>query len=446
MQITIIGGGLAGCEAAWQLASRDIKVLLIEMKPLKYSPAHVSVNLGELVCSNSLRSYSLQAAAGILKEEMRMLNSLIIEAALSTRVPAGRALAVDRNEFSVLITEKLQSHPNVTIERREAHSLPPEKDGPAIIATGPLTSEKLARAIEHHLGGEGLTFYDAIAPIIYAESLDRSKLFRASRYDTQEGDYLNAPMDEATYRSFVAAILDAKKVSPHPFEDSKYFEGCLPIEELARRGPDTLAYGPMKPVGLIDPSTGRAPFAVVQLRTENKEETLYNMVGFQTKMSYSEQERIFRMIPGLEKAEFARFGSIHRNTYVDAPRYLDQFCRSKTMPHIFFAGQISGVEGYIESTASGLAIALMAGLLCRGQIPMLPPTTTAIGGLLRHTRTVPRHRYEPMNVNFGLMDDCPRHIPKREKKTYLSSRALEDIQSWKKDIDCMYESINLSSH
>jgi len=442
MNIAVIGGGLAGCEAAWQLASRGIEVRLVEMKPMKYSPAHVSANLGELVCSNSLRSHSLQAAPGILKEEMRLLNSLIIEAALATRVPAGTALAVDRSKFSSFITEKIKTHPLVTVERREVHSLPPEREGPVIVATGPLTSETLASAIADRLGGGGLAFYDAIAPIIYADSLDRRKLFRASRYDSQEGDYLNAPMDEATYRSLVAEILNAEKVSLHAFEDYSYFEGCLPIEELARRGPDTLAYGPMKPVGLIDPSTGTTPFAVVQLRMENKEETLYNMVGFQTKMSYSEQERVFRMIPGLEKAEFARLGSIHRNTYLDAPRYLDDFCRSTAQPHILFAGQITGVEGYIESTASGLAVALMAGLLCRGQVPPLPPTTTAVGGLLRHTRTIPRRRYEPMNVNFGLMDAPPKHVPKREKRTFLATRALTDIQSWKDAIESLYESVD----
>ena len=440
MYVTVIGGGLAGCEAAWQLASRGVEVRLIEMKPTKYSPVHVSVNLAELVCSNSLRSNSLQSAAGILKEEMRLLDSLIIEAALATRVPAGRALAVDRNQFSSFITERMETNPRITVERREVHSLPPERDGPAIVATGPLTSEALANAIADHFGGKGLAFYDAIAPIIYAESLDRTKLFKASRYESQEGDYLNAPMDETTYRSFVAAILGAQKVALHPFEDSTYFEGCLPIEELARRGPETLAYGPMKPVGLIDPSTGKTPFAVVQLRTENKEETLYNMVGFQTKMTHPEQKRVFRMIPGLENAEFARFGSIHRNTYLDAPRHLDHFCRSNTSPHIFFVGQITGVEGYLESTASGLAVALMAGLVIRGQDPPSPPTTTAIGGLLRHTRVIERHAYEPMNVNFGLMDAPQKHIPKREKRQFLAFRAVADIMDWKHTIDRMYES------
>jgi methylenetetrahydrofolate--tRNA-(uracil-5-)-methyltransferase len=441
MNITVIGGGLAGCEAAWQLASRGIRVRLIEMKPAKYSPAHVSEHLGELVCSNSLRSNSLEAAAGILKEEMRLLNSLIIQAALATKVPAGRALAVDREKFSAFITEKITTHPHVVVEHREVSSLPEEKEGPVIIATGPLTSEPLAEAIADRLGGRGLSFYDAIAPIVYADSLDFSKLFRASRYDAEKGDYLNAPMDERLYRDFVAAILQAQKVALHPFEDPTYFEGCLPIEELARRGPDTLAYGPMKPVGLVDPSTGKTPFAVVQLRMENAEETLYNIVGFQTKMTHSEQQRVFRMIPGLEKAEFARFGSIHRNTYLDAPRYLDEYSRCATAPHIFFAGQITGVEGYIESTASGLAVALMAGLLCLGHVPPLPPTTTAIGGLLRHTRSASRSRYEPMNVNFGLMDPPTQRIPKREKKKFLAQRALRDISAWKAEIDSLYESV-----
>ncbi|MGC8907682.1 MAG: methylenetetrahydrofolate--tRNA-(uracil(54)-C(5))-methyltransferase (FADH(2)-oxidizing) TrmFO [Desulfomonilaceae bacterium] len=438
MRVTVVGGGLAGCEAAWQLASRGIDVRLVEMKPAKYSPAHVSENLGELVCSNSLRSNSMESAVGILKEEMRLLNSLIIEAALETRVPAGRALAVDRERFSAFITERLQTHPLIDIEHREVCSLPPETDGTVIIATGPLTSENLAKAITEQLGGHGLAFYDAIAPIVYADSLDHSKLFRASRYDADEGDYLNAPMDETLYRKFVAAILEAQKVALHPFEDPTYFEGCLPIEELARRGPDTLAYGPMKPVGLIDPATGKQPFAVVQLRMENREGTLYNMVGFQTKMTQPEQQRVFRMIPGLENAEFARFGSIHRNTYINAPLYLDGFCRSRTAPHIFFAGQITGVEGYVESAASGLAVGLMAGLLSRGSVPPLPPTTTAMGGLLSHTRSTPRNRYEPMNVNFGLMDPPPKHVRKREKKQFLAQRALSDIHDWKAAIDGLY--------
>ncbi len=438
MMVTVVGGGLAGCEAAWQLASRGLHVRLIEMKPTKYSPAHVSENLGELVCSNSLRSDSLESAVGILKEEMRLLNSLIIQAALETRVPAGRALAVDREKFARFITERIEIHPNVAIEHREVCALPPETDGPAIIATGPLTSENLAKAITEQLGGHGLAFYDAIAPIIYADTLDRSKLFRASRYDTQEGDYLNAPMDETLYRKFVAAILQAQKVALHPFEDPTYFEGCLPIEELARRGPDTLAYGPMKPVGLIDPATGKAPFAVVQLRMENREETLYNMVGFQTKMTQPDQKRVFRMIPGLENAEFARFGSIHRNTYINAPRYLDGFSRSQSLPHIFFAGQITGVEGYVESAASGLAVGLMAGLLSRGIVPPLPPTTTAMGGLLGHTRNTPSTRYEPMNVNFGLMNAPPKHVRKKDKKRFLAQRALHAIQEWKAAIDDLY--------
>lgn len=435
MGITVIGGGLAGSEAAWQLARRGVKVRLIEMKPKRYSPAHSTSDLGELVCSNSLRSASRESAAGLLKEELRILGSLIIEAADSTSVPAGKALAVDRTLFSRFITARIMDNPLIIVERHVMETVPTTVEDPVIVATGPLTSDELAADITRLLGSEGMYFYDAIAPIVASDSLDMKRLFRASRYDSEEGDYLNAPMDEAGYRSFVAAILNAKKVEPHPFEKIPHFEGCLPVEELAARGPDTLAFGPMKPVGLIDPSTGRRPFAVVQFRAENRERTLYNMVGFQTKMTYPEQERVFRSIPGMENAAFARLGSVHRNTYLDAPRFLDAFSRSVAYPHVFFAGQITGVEGYIESTASGLAVGLMAGMFAKGGIPDLPPPTTAIGGLLRHTQTTHSKRYEPMNVNFGLMDPPPPGTSKKRKKEVIAFRALEAVQDWKERID-----------
>ena len=438
LPITIVGGGLAGCEAAWQLSRRGMPVRLIEMKPAVYSPAHTSPDLGELVCSNSLRSASLTSAAGLLKEELRIMDSLIMAAADATAVPAGKALAVDRGLFAKFITEGVENEPLITVERHEIGELPPEECGLVILATGPLTSDRLTEAIRKLIGADNLSFYDAIAPIVTAESLDLRRLFRASRYDEGEGDYLNAAMDEATYREFVQAIIDADKVDPYPFEKIPHFEGCLPVEELARRGPDTLAFGPMKPVGLVDPATGARPFAVVQLRPENAARSLYNLVGFQTKMTYLEQERVFRMIPGLEHAAFERLGSIHRNTYLDSPRLLDRFSRVRTAPHVFFAGQITGVEGYIESTASGLAVGIMAGLIARGMEPEPPPSTTAVGALLKHTVTEPAKRYEPMNISFGLIDPPAGKVSKKNKREILAARALTDIRSWLERVGALY--------
>jgi methylenetetrahydrofolate--tRNA-(uracil-5-)-methyltransferase len=332
----------------------------------------------------------------------------------------------------------------VEIERTEVTRVPSEDEGPVIIATGPLTSDPLAEDIGRLLGSEGLSFYDAIAPIVTADSLDMTRLFRASRYGEadEDGDYLNAAMDEPAYRSFVEEILKAEKVDPHPFEKIPHFEGCLPVEGLAGRGPDTLAFGAMKPVGLMDPSTGQRPFAVVQLRAENREGTLHNLVGFQTKMTHPEQLRIFRLIPGLENAEFARLGSIHRNTYLDAPQVLDRFSRARAQSNIFFAGQITGVEGYIESTASGLAVGIMAGLLVSGAAPELPPSTTAIGALMKHTSDQPRKKYEPMNISFGLIDSAPPRTPKRNRKEVVSARALEAIKAWKREVDSLWNGIN----
>lgn len=440
MRVTVIGGGLAGCEAARQLADRGIQVRILEMKPHHYSPAQGSPDLGELVCSNSLRSAVLHSAAGLLKEELRIMDSLIIEAAHATSVPAGKALAVNRELFAGYITRRVTEHPLVTVERREVTAVPPEEEGTVIVATGPLTSDRLADEIAQMVGSKGLSFYDAIAPIVTAESLDLTRIFRASRYGEaeEEGDYLNCPMDEETYRAFVVEILNSRKIEPHPFEQIPHFEGCLPVEELARRGPDTLAFGPMKPVGLTDPATGKRPFAVVQLRAENREGTLYNLVGFQSKMAHPEQERVFRMIPGLEHARFVRLGSVHRNTYLDAPRLLDRFSRSRSRSHVFFAGQITGVEGYIESTASGLAVGIMAGLLSVGITPAPPPATTALGALLKHTQTEYSKKYEPMNVNFGIMDPPPKGTPKKRRKEVYAERALNDIRAWKEEINRLW--------
>lgn len=439
--ITIIGGGLAGAEAAWQLVSRGIPVRLVEMKPTRFSPAHQSADLGELVCSNSLRSASRESAAGLLKEEMRIVGSLVMEAADATAVPAGKALAVDRGLFAQFITEKLEQHPLVELVRREVVAVPRSDEGIAILATGPLTSDALAGDIARLLGADALSFYDAIAPIVTADSLNTGRLFKASRYGEGEGDYLNAGMDEPTYRGFLHALLEADKVDPYPFEEIPHFEGCLPVEVLAARGPDTLRFGPMKPVGLTDPATGKRPFAVVQLRPENRERTLYNLVGFQTKMTYSAQQRVFRMIPGLEHAVFERLGSIHRNSYIDAPRVLDGFSRLKAHPHVYFAGQITGVEGYIESTASGLMVGIIAGLISWGITPELPPPVTAMGALLKHTQDPPAKNYEPMNVTFGIMALPPPGVPKKRKKEYLADRSLQEIRRWKEVIEGLWRGI-----
>lgn len=440
MTITVIGGGLAGCEAAWVVSSFGLRVKLIEMKPVKYSPAHKSADLAELVCSNSLRSSDLSSAVGLLKEELRILGSIVVRSADLTAVPAGRALAVDRELFAKSVSRFIQENGLISVERREVTAIPHPDDGPVIVATGPLTSEGLANSISDLIGETGLSFYDAIAPIVTADSLDMTRLFRASRYEDGEGAYLNAPMDEQTYLGFVDEIIRAKKVNPHPFEDIQHFEGCLPIEELARRGPQTLSFGPMKPVGLIDPKTGRRPYAVVQLRAENTRGSLYNLVGFQTKMTYAEQQRIFRMIPGLENADFERLGSVHRNTYIDAPNALDEFSRLIKAPHVFFAGQITGVEGYVESTASGFVVGMYAALLSKGVHPIIPESNTAIGALIKHTRDKPLKKYEPMNVNYGMMDEVSVRS-KKHKKELRAKIALESIGSLKIRLDELREQL-----
>jgi methylenetetrahydrofolate--tRNA-(uracil-5-)-methyltransferase len=433
--ITIIGGGLAGCEAAWQATRRGCRVRLFEMKPQRFSPAHASPDLAELVCSNSLRADGLYSAVGLLKEEMRRLGSLLMEAADATRVPAGKALAVDRNRFAAFITKKLAAEPLITVERREATELPPPGEYPIILATGPLTSAPLASALGSLTGRQHLAFYDAIAPIVFADSLDYDMIYPASRYQEGPGDYLNCPLDEGQYRHFVEAIKSARCVPLKSFEEQHYFEGCLPIEVMIARGDETLRFGPMKPVGLPDPRTGCEPYAVVQLRKENREGELYNMVGFQTKLAYPEQQRIFRMIPGMARAEFARLGSIHRNTFVCAPELLRptlQFCRR---PDLLLAGQLTGVEGYVESTAMGLLAGINAARLLEGRSPVVPPADTAHGALIAHlTRTEPT-RFQPSNINFGLFPPFRRKIPKRMRGEYRAHTALESLDRWRQEED-----------
>lgn len=429
--VTIIGGGLAGSEAAYQIAKRGIRVTLYEMKPVKFSPAHQSQNLAELVCSNSLRSDALDSAVGLLKEEMRRLGSLIMEAADNTKVPAGKALAVDRENFSSYITKKIAAHPLITIAREEVTEIPEE--GIIIIATGPLTTEGLSKRLGELIGEYYLYFYDAIAPIIFKESIDFNRVFKASRYAEGEGDYLNCPMDEKQYKDFIRALKEAEKVLLKPFEKPVYFEGCLPIEVMAERGEETLRFGPMKPVGLKDPRAGKEAHAVVQLRQENVTGTLYNMVGFQTKLKWPEQERIFRMIPGLEKAEFARLGSIHRNTFVKAPVVITKTLQLQKNKNIFLAGQISGVEGYVESTAMGLTAGINAALLAGGKEMIVPPNTTAHGALINHITESNPESFQPMNVNFGLFPALSKKMPRKKRGQLYAEGALAALEIWIKE-------------
>jgi methylenetetrahydrofolate--tRNA-(uracil-5-)-methyltransferase len=430
--LTIIGAGLAGCEAAWQASSQGTKVILFEMKPIRFSPAHRSQNLGELVCSNSLKSTSLENAIGLLKEEMRRLGSLIMEAADHTKVPAGGSLAVDREAFSRYITRALEEKQGVELIRKELERIPLHL--PTIIAAGPLTSDGLAKEIMNLTGTRSLYFYDAISPIVTRDSIDVEVTFRASRYGKGGDDYINCPMTKEQYYRFVDELLKAERVPTRDFEKALPFEGCLPIEEMAERGVDTLAFGPLKPVGLIDPKTAQQPFAVVQLRQDNLSDTLYSMVGFQTKLRWPEQERIFRMIPGLERAEFARFGSQHRNTFINAPRILRSTLQMKRRPNIFFAGQLTGVEGYVESAAMGLLAGLNAHRLMRGMDPVVPPPTTSLGSLVTYITRCPFKDFQPMNVNFGLFPPLSPILKGRLKRRRLAERALKDLQAWKEAI------------
>lgn len=427
-EVQIIGAGLAGCEAAWQLASRGIPVALIDMKPEKRSEAHHSPYFAELVCSNSLRSDRLQNAVGLLKEELRRLHSLILQAADQTRVPAGGALAVDREGFSKAITEAVSKHPLIRLISKEADGLP---EAPAIIASGPLTSEALSRPLEQ-LAGERLHFFDAAAPIVSLDSIDLEIAFRASRYGRGE-DYLNCPMDETQYKKFMDALLRAETAPIHGFEEHALFDGCMPIESIGRRGYMAPAFGPMKPVGLIDPKSGKEPFAVVQLRQDDAAGSLYNLVGFQTKLKFPEQQRVFRLIPGLENAEFARFGVMHRNSFLNSPGFLDANYQVLQSKDLYFAGQITGVEGYVESTASGL----LAGISLAASLKDLPtpvfPGTTAIGALGRYISSPNRH-FQPMNMTFGLMDPLSERVRSKEMR-YLKTaeRALSQINEIKQN-------------
>jgi methylenetetrahydrofolate--tRNA-(uracil-5-)-methyltransferase len=431
-QITVVGGGLAGCEAAWQLAEAGVSVLVRESKPEVMSPAHSTPLLAEIVCSNSLRSDAPDAPAGLLKAELRRAGSLILACADATRVPAGEALAVDRVAFARLVTARLAHHPRVCIERRVVDELP---EGPCIVATGPLTGGRLARELGA-LCGKPLYFYDAIAPIVDAETIDETIAFRGSRWDADTdpdgGDYLNCAMDRDGYEAFVAAVRAGRKVAPHAFEEARYFEGCLPIEVMADRGLDVLAFGPMKPIGLVDPRSGRRPHAVVQLRAENLHRTAYNLVGFQTRLAYPEQQRIFRLIPGLQQAEFLRFGSIHRNSYVDAPRLLGPTLELRARPSVRLAGQITGVEGYIESTAMGLVAARFAAGALLGREVTPPPPESAMGALYQHItrRRQPNEPFAPMNINFGLLPPLSGRVPKRDRRRLYAERATQAFTAW----------------
>jgi methylenetetrahydrofolate--tRNA-(uracil-5-)-methyltransferase len=429
--VRIIGGGLAGAEAAWQLAKRGIAVELFEMRPARRTEAHASANLGELVCSNSLRSDLLSAPAGLLKAEMRQLDSLVIRCAEATRVPAGSALAVDREQFSLVLTRAVENLASVRIVREEVSEIP--DDGVVIVATGPLTSPTLSADLTCRLGEAHLYFYDAISPIVTAESIDMTVAYRAARYGKGGDDYLNLPLTREQYQEFISALVSAQRVPTHSFERFVPFEGCMPIEEMADRGRETLAFGPMRAVGLIDPRTGRRPYAVVQLRQENRERTLYNLVGFQTKMTYPEQRRVFALIPGLAKAEFVRLGSLHRNTFINAPQHLRAALQWRLRDSLFFAGQMTGVEGYIESAATGLLAGINAARLLAGKPLVTPPVTTALGALLAYITDPQRQRFQPMNVNFGLIPPLAAPLRGRAKKEMMARRALADMAAWARE-------------
>lgn len=428
-RVTIVGGGLAGCEAAWQLARRGVAVDLFEMRPVRPTPVHQTADFGELVCSNSLRGNDLAQAAGLLKAEMRRLDSLIVRIADEVRVPAGSALAVDRGLFARKITEAVEALPGIRIRREEVGAIP---DGEVVIlATGPLTAPALAAEIRAFVGAEALHFYDAISPVVEADSLDLSKLFRASRYGKGGDDYLNSPLDEAQYRAFHAELRAAELSEVKDFEKEFFFEGCLPIEVIASRGADTLAFGPMKPVGLVDPRTGRRPFAVVQLRQDDLAASHYSLVGFQTHLKWGEQKRIFRSLPGLENAEFVRFGMIHRNTYVNAPKALSPVFETRARQGLFFAGQMSGVEGYVESAASGLVAGIAAAARARGEEPLAFPAETAHGALGRYISGSDPAHYQPTNIAFGLLPELPGRVrDKAKRRLAQSERALRALDAF----------------
>jgi len=438
----IVGGGLAGSEAAWQLAERGHHVVVHEMRPVRGTEAHKTDRLGELVCSNTFKSTETSNAHGLLKAEMRLLGCMILECADAARVPGGSALAVDREVFSAAVHARVTAHPHISLERGEVTELP----SPGIVATGPLTSSALAESIRARLGVESLAFYDAIAPIVSHDSIDYDVVFRASRYgketmpglSTAEGEgesdgaYLNCPMSREQYEAFIDALTAADQATAHEFDAVPYFEGCMPAEEMARRGRETLRFGPMKPVGLVDPRTGREAYAVVQLRMEDRAGQMWNLVGFQTRLRYPEQQRVFRLIPGLENAEFLRFGSIHRNSYLNAPAALLPHLALRDDPRLLFAGQLTGVEGYTESTATGLLAGINLARLLAGEEPVIPPPTTMLGALYRYMREADPRHFQPMNANFGLVDELGERVrDKRVKKERLAQRALTAMEEWR---------------
>jgi methylenetetrahydrofolate--tRNA-(uracil-5-)-methyltransferase len=450
-EVLVVGGGLAGCEAAWQLAERGVSVRLVEMKPEKRTPAQSGDGLAELVCSNSLRGAAITNAVGLLKEELRRTGSLVMRVADATAVPAGGALAVDRERFSAEMTAAIAGHAKIRVEHREVTAIP--DDRPVILATGPLTSDALAADLERVVGASSLAYYDAIAPIVAADSIDWSKVWKQSRWgkgqeprepgtesaaDADEaGDeaYVNCPFEKPNYLAFVQALVEAEKVAPRAFEKAKYFEGCLPCEVMAERGPRTLAFGPMKPVGLVDPYTGRRPYAVIQLRPEDRAATAYNLVGFQTRMKIPDQQRVFRTVPGLENAEFLRWGSVHRNTFVDAPALLDGTMALKAMPGVYLAGQVAGVEGYVESAAAGFLCAILLADTLRGDAPRPPPPTTALGGILTHLGRAPigKAKYQPSNITWACLpplEGAPTRMDKRVRYEQMAARALDDLARW----------------
>jgi len=434
MQATVIGAGLAGSECAWQLARRGVQVTLREMKPEKKTPAHTTEYFAELCCSNSLRSDQLENAVGLLKEELRRLDSLILACADATRVEAGGALAVDRHGFAALVTERLRSHPNIEVVPGEVTDLP---EGEVVVASGPLTSDALAERLQTLLGGEGtaLHFYDAAAPLVSAESVDMDRAWMGSRYDRGTADYVNCPMTEEEYDAFWRELTRAQEAEVHGFEDQKVFEGCMPVEVMARRGRETLCYGPLKPRGLTDPRTGREPYAVVQLRRDNRDGTVYNLVGFQTHLRFPEQRRVFSMIPALHDAEFLRYGVMHRNTFLNSPRLLDRYYRLKAEPRISFAGQMTGVEGYVESAASGFLVGVETARRLRGLPPVDFPQETAIGALGLYISNQSVTAFQPMNINFGIMPPLDHRVRgKRNKNAELSRRALSIIDGLRETV------------
>jgi methylenetetrahydrofolate--tRNA-(uracil-5-)-methyltransferase len=427
VKATVVGGGLAGSEAAWALAERGVSVMLHEMRPLIKTPAHQTDRLSELVCSNSFKSVELTNAHGLLKAELRALGSLLLPCADRARVPAGSALAVDRELFSQAVHDRISAHPKISIVRNEVAELPEA----GVVATGPLTSERLTRAMVDRLGASALAFYDAIAPVVSADSLDHDRLFALSRYGKGDGDdYLNAPMDAAVYARFIDALVAGDQHQGHAFDEVPYFEGCLPVEEMAQRGRETLRFGPMKPVGLVDPRTGREPHAVVQLRREDRAGQMWNLVGFQTRLRIPEQQRVFRMIPGLEEAEFLRFGSIHRNSYLNSPATLGPGLTARENGRLFFAGQITGVEGYTESLGTGLMAGINLARALQGLPLSIPPATTMLGALYRYLREADPKHFQPMNANFGLVDPLPGKVKKDRKKELLTERAQADFTRW----------------